>query len=299
MACLGGCLLSTCSLATAQPLGKLEVWGGVTVAAPWVDSALTTSYVPRIDRYSPPLEGSQAGQTVRLTSGNAVGFEVGANLFFGQHVGVQVLVDRDRFDLTATGGDYEVLLNYTAMQPPDYLPRLYSFSRSYLTCDRSPVDGCVRPTSGSLRRITLGFDLVGRWPLGKHVRGGLAAGVSYFDRRGEGQPLRYTLFGMGGHSTLFSGEYQLAYSIGPAHGFGFNAGGNIDIDLRGGVSLAADVRYFGGPDLSAPVVVTDVLNKNSLASPQEAAAVQEVLQPPAVRLSPATLRIMVGLKVRR
>lgn len=303
MACFASCLLLTCGVAAAQspppPAERLELWGGLTLVSPRVDSALTTSYVPLIERNAAPLPGSTAGQTVALTSSNTRGVEGGVNYFVSDHVGVQVFLDHDRFDLSGANGNYQVHLNYTAAPPPDYVSRPYSYSRTDAPCDSSDVSGCVPSTSGRLRQTTLALNVVARWPLGRRIKGELSGGLSYFDIRGDAQALRYTVFEMGGHSTLFSQEYELEYSVGPAHTFGLNAGGTIDIDLGLGVSIVADARYFNGAELAAPVTVTRVLNTDEIVFLQDAETVQQTLQPPDVKINPVRARLMVGLKLRR
>jgi hypothetical protein len=292
------CLLIS-HAAGAQPgLSRLELWGGLTLVAPNVEATVATSYTPLIDRYSAPLAGTTAGQAIQLVGGNAIGIGGGLNLFFSNHVGFQFLFDSDRADLTGANGDYHVLLNYTAMQPPDFVSKPYSYSRVFTACEAGLASGCVDPTAGSLRQTSLGFNLVGRWPVGKRVDVELSGGLSYFDLRGDARSLRYTLFEMGGHSTLFSEEYRLAYSVGPAHGWGIDVGGSLDVNLGKHVALVADARYFTGGEIAAPLGVTDVLNKDELAFLQEPDVIQQNLHPPAAGISPTRARILVGVKVR-
>jgi hypothetical protein len=290
------CLLLS-PLASAQSV-HVEAWGGLTLVAANLDTTVTTQYVPLIQAYSPPLAGSTAGQTVQLLAGNALGFGGGLNLFFSPHVGVQFLFDRDSRDLTGANGNYSVLLNYTSRQPPDYVERSYSTSSTFMPCDAAQAWGCVLPTTGTLKQTTLGFNLVGRWKAGRRVTAELSGGLSYFDLRGDAASLRYTSFRMGGHSTLFSEEYQLAYSIGPAHGFGLNLGATFDVEIGSGVAFTADARFVGGGAVAAPLVVTEVTNADSIVFLEDAATIQQNLHPPDAEISPARLRFLIGLKVR-
>jgi hypothetical protein len=296
--CFIFCSLLAAHAASAQPVWPhVELWGGVTFSATSVDSTLTTSYVPLIDRYSAPLPGSVAGQAINVLGDNPKGLGGGVNLFFSRHVGVQFLLDRDTVDLTGAAANYNVLLNYTAMQPPDYVARSYSNSSTFTPCDASNAWGCVRPTTGSFRQTTLGFNLVGRWRAGGRANVGLSGGLSYADLRGHAQPLRYTLFEMGGHSTLFSEQYQLAYSVGPVHGIGFNVGGSFDVRLGRCVAVTADARYVRVGNLAAPLVVTDLINKDTVIFVQDQATIQATLHPPALSLAPSRARRLLGLKI--
>jgi hypothetical protein len=277
---------------------SVEAWGGLTLVAANLDASLTTSYVPLIQSYSTPLAGSTAGQTVEVLAGNTLGFGAGLNVFFSPHVGVQFLFDTDSRDLSGSNGNYTVLLNYAARQPPDYVERAYSVSSTFEPCDASATTGCVRPTTGALRQRTLGFNLVGRWQAGRHATAELSGGLSYHDVRGDAESLRYSSFRMGGHSTIFSEEYQLAYSVGPAHGLGFDAGASLDIGLGRAMALTVDARYVGGSSIAAPVVVTEVTNQDSLVFLEDVSTIQQNLHPPDVDISPARFRVLVGVKVR-
>ena len=283
--------------ASAQS-GHVEAWGGLALVVGNLDTSVTTQYVPLIQSYSPPLAGSTAGQTVQLQAGNALGFGGGLNLFFSPHVGVQFLFDRDARDLAGANGNYAVLLNYTARQPPDYVERSYSTSATFTPCDASEAWGCVLPTTGTLKQTTLGFNLVGRWRAGRRVNAELSGGLSYHDVRGDAASLRYTSYRMGGHSTLFSEEYQLAYSIGPAHGFGLNVGGTFDVEIGKGVAFTTDVRVTGGGSIGAPLEVTEVTNSDSIAFLEEPGTIQQNLHPPDADIGAARFRVLVGLKIR-
>jgi len=281
---------------------RIEAWGGLTLVGASLDTALTTLYVPAIEQYAPPLPGSTAGQTVHLLAGNTVGLGGGLNLFFSRHAGVQFLFATDSRGLTGDNGDYAVQLNYTARQPPDYVERTYSSVERFTPCgsgDAGDAWGCVPPTTGSLRQSTLGVNLVGRWQAGPRVNAELSGGLSYHHARGEAEALRYSSFRLGGHSTLFSQEYQVAYSIGPAHGFGANVGATFDVEFGRGVALTVDARYFGGPAVNAPIVVTGAANADETVSPQDTATIQQNHHPPDVEISPARFGALVGLKIRR
>jgi hypothetical protein len=292
-------LTATLLLAHSAAGQTVEAWGGLTLVAASLDTSITTQYVPLIQSYSAPLAGSTAGQTVQVAAGNGFGFGGGVNLFFSPHVGVQFLFDQDRRDLSGENGDYSVLLNYTARQPPDYVERAYTVSSTFKPCDASHAWGCVPPTSGTLKQRTIGFNLVGRWPAGRYVNVEISGGLTYHDVRGDAEALRYTSYRMGGHSTIFSEEYELAYSVGPAYGLGFNAGATFDIALGRAVALTADARYVAGALLTAPILVTEVANQDSIVFLQDVATIQQNLHPPDIEVSPSRFRVLVGLKIRR
>jgi hypothetical protein len=286
------------SLASAQQ-GRVEAWGGLSLVSANLDTAVTTQYVPLIESYSAPLAGSTAGQTAQLTAGRTLGFGSGLNLFFSPHIGVQFLFDADNRDLSGSNSTYTVVLNYTARQPPDYVERSYSTSSAYTGCDANQSLGCVLPTTGTLKQRTLGFNLVGRWNAGRRLNVELSGGLTYADvRADDAASLRYSSYHMGGHSTLFSSEYQLAYSIGPAHGYGFNAGVTFDVGMGKAAAFTIDARFVGAASIAAPISVTDITNKDTITLLQDVSTIQQNLHPPDAEISPARFRLLAGLKVR-
>ena len=271
------------------PFRTIEYFGGLTVVGARADSMLTTAYVPAITSYSDPLPGSTAGQSLQMRSSRTVGLEGGFNYFFRPDLGVQVLVGYDRCDLSGQNADYRVLLNYSAMQPPDYIARSYTFDRTFPAVD----------TTGSLSQLTVGLNGIGRWAIGRRLTAELSGGLSYIRMGGNAQPLRYTAFGMGGHSTLFSEDYQLAVTLESAGALGINLGGGLDVELLPGVSVMADARYFRSGNITANVSVTRILNETDLITIQDLATIQRTLRAPAVTVNPDRARVMVGLRIRR
>jgi hypothetical protein len=290
--------LALSSLARAQPQ-RVEAWGGLTLVAANLDATYTTQYVPLIENYSPPLAGSSAGQTVNLIAGRTWGLGAGVNVFFSPHVGVQFLFDADSRTLSGENGSYAVVLNYTARQPPDYVERTYSTAATYTACDASQSWGCVLPTTGTLEQRTLGFNIVGRWKAGPRVNVELSGGLTYAEvRADDAASLRYSSYHMGGHSTLFSSEYQLAYAIGPAHGYGVNAGVTFDVGMGKAAALTIDTRFVAAPTIRSPLTVSDIRNKDAVSMPQDLGTIQQNLHPPDAAIASTRLRVLVGVKLR-
>jgi hypothetical protein len=277
------------SIAAAQPLpplGRAELFGRLTFLFPQVDTTLTTSYAPEL-RFG-TVTSSSAGQTLQITGENGVGFEAGAALFFTESAGVQVLFGSDRFDLTGTNGPYTTHLDYISRQPPDNAPRSVVIDNQKDWPD----------TEGQLKQRDLSFNLVGRWRMGGRAVGQVSGGLTYFRVEGVVSPVGYTVYHLGGHSVLFPEEYELELAVEPSHGWGFNAGGTLDIGLGRHAALTADVRYLGGQSIAAPTTVAQILNQDEIVLLDEIASIQEGLQPPAVEIQPNRLRAGVGIKVR-
>lgn len=269
----------------AASAGRVEVWFGPTIVAPRMSGQIATSFVP-------PLSGQtttgEAGQVLRLDGGSTVGFEGGANIFAGRSIGVQVLVAYDRFDLGGLNDPYAMRLDYTSMQPPDYVPRQFTVQQSLAWPD----------TTGTVQQWTLAINGVARWTRGRRWAGSVSAGLAYFNVRGTGRSLGYSEAFLGGHSVLFLNDYKMSFDLDPAASVGFNAGGSVDVLLAGRLSLLADARYFTGADLVPAVSVRDILNPDEVLRPSASDQIQRNLHPPAPSLSAARLRVMIGVKVR-
>ncbi len=286
------CLVSTrlCSGQTpAAPPGPdrpFEAWVGLTAVGPRAAGSITTSFVPPLDSGTPT---GAAGQTLWLDGRTTVGFEAGANYFLTRRVGVQLLFGYDRFDLGGQNGPYSVLLNYSAVLPPNTVPQSLTYQESLAWPD----------TAGQLRQLTLAFNGVARWALGERLTGSLSGGLSVFDVRGDAQSLGYTAGRVGGHGALFLDDYQVSFSLGPDHSLGFDLGGAVDLALTSRVSLVADVRYFNGGSLTPAVVVTGIANPSQVITQRSPSSIQQVLNPPPPSLSAARSRILIGVKIRR
>lgn len=283
-------LICTTLLCAAEAQSQtLEVWGGLPIIDARVESSFATTYTPVLN-FSTGTTG-QAGQRVDFTGERPVGFEAGLGLFLSPHAGVQLLVAYDRADLVGSLGDYSLRLDYTARQPPDYVSRPYSYSRTF------PGGEAM---TGRLKQLTISVNGVGRWALASHVVGSLSGGLSYVRASGEGEPLDYTVFQLGGHSVLFYDAYKLTYSLDKADGIGFNLGGGIEIGLAPWLALVGDARYFATPELELPLTVTGLREDSEVyLSTQDVPTIQKTLNPAPVKVNTARTRLLVALKVRR
>jgi len=277
-------------IAAAQPppppLGRVEICGGFTFVAPGVDTALTMAYTPPFRNAT--ATASSAGQTLQIASENGNGLEFGGAVFFTQAVGIQVLFAADSFDVGGVNGPHSAHLEYISRMPPDYTPSPIVVER-----DEEWPD-----TAGELKQRTLSFNAVGRGRLGRVVVGEVSGGLSYFRMDGPISPLGYAAFTLGGHSTLSYELSELEVELGPAGSWGFNAGGGIDVELGRVVALTADFRYFWGGTITAPVIVSRVLNPDEVIMQDPLETIEETLQPPAAELKPTRVRFMAGLKIR-
>ena len=95
--------------------------------------ALETSYlhqyIPPFRFSSEPYTGS-ASQTLALQGGGSWGLGFSVTFFPSRNFGVQALVNTFTSALEGTSTPLQISLTYTAMPPPDYVPRQFTVEHS-------------------------------------------------------------------------------------------------------------------------------------------------------------------------
>jgi hypothetical protein len=262
---------------------RVEWWGAVTGAIGGPAGALATSY-------SPPLllDGdftSRGGQTLGADTGFAVGWTAGVNVFPTRWLGLQVLIDRASYDVSATNPAYTVALQYVSRQPPNDELQIVNVNQRSAWPD----------TSGSLTQMAFALNAVVR--IGSTDRLGVtvSGGPTVFRLGGDVQPLGFTAFQLGGHSVLFQDDYRLALSVEPTFAFGLDAGAELNVAVGGRAAIVAGYRYFGGRQTDVMVRPSAILNSDELTFQQSLADVASRLALAPMRLSVSGSRVLVGL----
>jgi hypothetical protein len=281
---LGGAARAEAQANTAPAHRRVELWGGVTGVLPGSAGTLVSSY-------SPPLllDGdfaSHAGQTLNADTGFALGVMGGLNVFPWPHVGVQLFVDRSRCDLRGINPPYVFALQYVSRQPPDDRPQSVDINRTTAWPD----------TSGSLEQIAIAFNAIVRIGRPDGINITMFGGPSYRRLAGTIEPLAFTAFHLGGHSVLFEDDHRLALALEPAHGVGFDVGGEVNAPVAARAAVLLGFRYFGG-SLDGRVAPTAVLNADEVTFTQPLDDIAARLALAPIRLSVRSARVFVGLKV--
>jgi hypothetical protein len=189
-----------------------------------------------------------AGQDLTITSRRAQGLGGELTFFFHPHLGVQLLVDSYSSNLKVTSSLYHVLLHYVALQPPDYVPKIYTFERK----DRWP-DG-----SGIYKNFLLGLNALVRIKSRAPVSLDISSGMAYFRMSGEISSLGFTKFWLGGHSVLFSETYEVKMILSPVGRIGADFGAALNISLGRYFVLSLDARLFcalaASPDIKFELI---------------------------------------------
>lgn len=270
---------------SAGSASRFEASAALAFEYPLHDGSYRTSYSPPF-RFGP--HAGTAGQTLTVTARRAPGFTGWFNWFpSGGRLGVQGLVNYFAADLEGSNGPYEVLLRYTALYPPDYLPRESVYRRSL----------AWRDTTGNLRNLALAANVVARLGDGP-VSLRLSGGPTVLRTSGDGTGLGYTEFWLGGHSVLFLQQYRLAFAFEPQTGLGLDAGAALDIAVSEHVGVVVDGRYFWGPTQRAAVTLSEIINLDELISSESLAAIAQQMELPEMELDPSFLRLAGGLAIR-
>ena len=275
------------SPATAQSdQPRLELWGGIS-------GGTLASKSTIVSNYSPPLllDGdftSRAGQTITAGTNWAAGFTAGVDLFPWRHAGVQVLVDRVRYEVAATSSSYDLTLEYTSVPPPANQPQPVTIDNARPWPD----------LTGSLTQLVLAVNAVARLGDPRRVAVAVAAGPTLMRISGTIEPLGYTTFHLGGHSVLFEDDYRVGASLATTASLGVNAGAELSVAAAPHVALIVAARYMGG-GANVPLRIERVLNPADVTFTQSIHEVAAGMGSPSLHAELSGPRVFVGLKVMR
>lgn len=267
---------------------RMEWWGAASASVSGPTATLLSSY-------SPPLlfDGdftSDASQAVSAKTGAvAVGYTAGMNVFFFEHVGLQLLFDRTSYSVSGVSTPYDVNLHYVSRPPPTNIPEPVDIHESLPWPD----------SSGSLTQMAVALNAVVRMGRPDRVAIEISGGPAIYRFTGDLQPIAYTGFHLGGHSVLFEDTYRLAGSFEPARALGFNGGANVDVAIGRHAAITFGYRYFGGSDVDVTVNPTTILNPEEIGIQQPIADIAARLSLRPLRTTTGSSRFMAGFKINR
>jgi hypothetical protein len=249
--------------------------------------ALETSY---LHQFVPPFRLSSgytgsASQNLALQSGGSWGLGFSVTFFPSRNFGVQALVDAFSSPLEGTSSPYQISLTYTAMPPPDYVPRQFTVKYSKNWPD---VVGNFRNTVTSIN----GLVRIGQ---GRTISFDFSAGLSYFYCKGDVSSLGYSMYWLGGHSVLFGDFYNLKMIFGPKSKIGGNAGGVLAIALGPIISLTIEGRYFFCSEVSPRIqfeLIEDGTYMTAIDIPSQNIPTNALL------INPSFFRTAVGIRLK-
>jgi hypothetical protein len=263
---------------------RVEVWASVGAGSAGTGE-VTTRYEPELEFFT--VERSSGGQTVTIDSGARLAQEFGVDVFLTDAFGLEAWVAHDTLEPTSDGGTYVTALRYVSRPPPSYDAVLVDYSRS-------DAWGAV---ATDVRRWTTAMNAVLRWGARRRVGGTVSGGLAFVNVAGDLSPLGYTMFVLGGHSTLFPNEYRLTADVEPTTTLRGNAGGTLDVRIASHVAVSFTLRQVFGADAVSSLRVTAVDRSSAGFDPPGHDDITAQLSRSTVALPTAATRALVGIRV--
>jgi len=246
-----------------------------------------------VTRYQPLLlfgtaEASSASQTV--TAGRHGGWlaTVGGQAFVSPHGGFESWMSWDSTATDAASSEYFTSLRYVSRPPPSNDPVLVDYSQS------RPWPA-VRVASA---RWTTAVNGVVRWSTAGRMRGTVSGGLAFVRVTASADPLGYTTFGLGGHSTLFANEYRLSTDTGATTVTGANVGGSFDVALSRHAALTLMLRQVLAPEAHPSLRVVAVDRSQAGFEPPDTAAITAELSASTVSVGTSAFHASAGIRMR-
>jgi hypothetical protein len=276
-------------MAAAQPPGAVlaqlpvEIWGTFSLPR-WTGGQLHSSYEPEL--VAATSEG-RATQSLFLEPVIGTGFEAGVNVFPVSRAGVQVQVTYARGEWAGESSAYDLELRYVSRPPPGTEPQTGEYRRS-MTWPRP---------EGHLTRWSVGGGPVVRWRRGR-VGGIVGAGALVRRRSGAAESLGFTVFRLGGHSTLFADEFRVRVGLGPSTSAGAYVGTAFDVGVSERVAATVGVRasVWGASDMT--VRVAGLTDRGAAFAAPALVDIDRRMAIDPIRLPPREVAVSVGLKVQ-
>jgi len=278
--------------AAAQPTSgdnvRLEIWGGFVATAPASGGSVASDYAPLM--VSSPDYSSHAKQTLTVDTGWGRGIDVGANVFVSPWFGIQGAFVYSRAAISGTGNsDYSLDLRYVSLQPPDYTPREYTTSSATAWPD---TEGTM-----SYRSLSLG-GVVRVGGASRRFGGSVAGGVSVSHVAADVRSVAYTVFRLGGHSTLFQSQHRVAVTTADSDSLvGPYVGGDVFCRVNRRVAAFGGIRVELGSQVDLAARADALVDPNEDAFTPELSEVQRVLTLAPMRAPTARWHIIAGIKL--
>jgi len=259
-------------------LFKFEISAAYAWERPQLNSPYVHSYAPP---FSPGSYQSSAGQTLAFKGHRAPGYSAGLRFFPMPNLGVEVLYDAFKADLSGGNSNYNTHLNYIIRVPPYDVP----IERTYEHQEAWPA------TDGEFKETIFSVNAVGRLPVGSHMSVKVSGGPSFCFFNAKSTSIAFTKFWLAGYQVLFKQEYKLGLDWGSIKTTGFNIGGAFDLDIFANMALALDVRYFSFAKAKADWKI--MTGEGISETPAELGRLMN-LRP--IKFNPSLFRIGLGIR---
>lgn len=253
---------------------KFEFGIGLSLNIPFIESSYTNQYPLQLEYGG---GSGAASQVLRLNGNKNSGFNATLNYFLKKNFGVQILVDYFKSAIDGKNSPYDISLQYTAQQLPDYIPRQFNYERSLEWPD----------TEGYIKQLILSFNGIFRFITTNCMIAGFSGGISYFSFQGEASSLGYSTFWLGGQSVLFSEHSRLKFSLEPTRKIGFNAGLEMNMCLYENILFTVDFRYFYSPPSLSKIRLLEIVNKDEIIREKPIKEMEENMDLNPLKMGPS------------
>jgi opacity protein-like surface antigen len=262
-----------------------EAWLGGSWTEPGLDTAYQTRYSPTFD-FGRPAE-TTAGQSLTIHGDGTLGGEIGLGWSPDGRWDFRLTTSRASSGLSGVNTPYSWSAQYVALPPPSNEPQTIEVQQSLDWPD----------TEGELRVTTLALGVSRRWE-GPRFGGGLSAGGALLRSSGEVRRLGFTALHLGGHSTLFTQEFEVEAAFDPETSAGFHLGGDVDVALAPSWRLRLGYRYLHASRTVTPRV-TRVVNADEILLDEPLSQIAAELALPPLDLDLSSSRLLLSLVLRR
>jgi hypothetical protein len=125
-----------------------------------------------------------------------------------------------------------------------------------------------------------------------------SGGLAWIRLSAEAEPLAFTAFRLGGHSTLFSDDFRVRAALGPTSILGGYLGGVLAVDVSRHIAVAAGLRVLVAGDGDVSARIDAIANATAGVTAPGPRDVDLIMAPGPARLSPQRVGVTVGVMIR-
>jgi hypothetical protein len=178
-------------------------------------------------------------------------------------------------------------VDYISRQPPSYEPQHFHVDNSEPWPD----------TNGHLDRWEFDVAATFAYTAPSRLRAHIDGGLALVSTSGRFEPIGVTTHHFGGHSVVFSNEYELVMAVPRMWAATAVVSGGLTLPIAPRVGVDVSGRFVLPRTVSADVHVSEVGGDTAIAE-LTAADAEHILKPEPVTLKLATFEVLVGLRVR-
>jgi hypothetical protein len=236
---------------------------------------------------SQPDATGVASQDLALAADDDTTWRLGLRRMLDSRLGLQLLLGRADAQLTGASSLYQVAIEYTSLQPPDYVPRPETFASSMSWPD----------LEGELGLDFLCVNAVVRVGTPNRVRFALSGGLTLFNLEADFSSLGYQTFWLGGHGVLFTEIYEIRVETDRARRLGANLGAEIGFPLGNRWTAFGEVRFFFSSSVDVELRAAEIVNRDRVISELPLEEIEPHLNLNRLELDPSFWTFSLGVRV--